>query len=151
MTTGQEILEQLESQQGHYQALKVAVERQTGHIEDGDIGGLTAGTSEVRGLMRQIRNGEARLRPLKQSWANLGLDRPAAEKRKIGSMIASIRDSITEIQEIKDQNKERLEDGMARVKKEITELKIQSKAVRAYHGQSHKQSGHPARFIDKSN
>ena len=66
-------------------------------------------------------------------------------------MIASIRDSITEIQEIKDQNKERLEDGMARVKKEITELKIQSKAVRAYHGQSHKQSGHPARFIDKSN
>ena len=85
------------------------------------------------------------------SWANLGLDRPAAEKRKIGSMIASIRDSITEIQEIKDQNKERLEDGMARVKKEITELKIQSKAVRAYHGQSHKQLGHPARFIDKSN
>jgi hypothetical protein len=151
MTTGQEILKQLRSQQGHYLALKAAIVKQTGHIEEGDIDGLTAGTSEVRGLMRQIRDGESRLRPLKQSWANLDLDKPVLEKREISSMIASIRDSITEIQEIKDQNKERLEAGMVRVKKEMTERKTQSKAVRAYRSQGHKQLDQPARFIDKSN
>ena len=66
-------------------------------------------------------------------------------------MIDSIRNSITEIQEIKDQNKERLEEGMERVKKELTELKTQKKAVRAYHGQSNTALRQPARFIDKSN
>ena len=58
VAVGQEIIELLRLQQGHYNALKQAVEKQTAHIEATDIGRLTSGTFEVRGLMRKIRDVE---------------------------------------------------------------------------------------------
>ena len=147
MDTGREILKLLKAQQEHYLALKQAVQKQTTHIEAVDIGGLTAGTSEVRGLMRKIRDTEVALRPLRQSWSTLGIDRSPSERREIHTIIASIRAHILEIQEVKDRNTSLLSRSMDKIRKQMAGLNSQSKAARAYY----RRPTQAARFIDKSN
>ena len=147
MDTGREILKLLKAQQDHYLALKQAVQKQTTHIEAVDIGRLTAGTSEARGLMRKIRDLEAALRPLRQSWSTLSVDGPPSERREIHTIIASIRGHILEIQEVKDRNTSLLSRSMEAVRKQMAGLNSQSKAARAYY----RRPTQPARFIDKSN
>ena len=147
IAVGREILELLRLQQGHYGALKQAVEKQTAHIEATDIGRLTSGTSEVRGLMRKIRDAEADLRPLRQSWSSLGHDRPPAEQREIDALVASIRELIVEIQETKNRNADLLKGAMDRVRKQMAGLNSQAKAAQAYRP----RPARAARFVDKAN
>ena len=147
MKIGREILKILKAQLGHYRSMGQAVSKQTAYIEAMDVGGLTTGTSEVRGLMRKIRDLEATLRPLRQGWTALGLDRPVAEKREIETVVASIRGLIAEVQEVKDRNAGLLKRSMGGVRKQMTGLNVQSKATRAYY----RQPPQAARFIDKSN
>ena len=145
---GQKIMLLLESQVAHYQSMKQAIEKQSAYIEVMDIGGLTAGTAETRALMRKIRDLEAELRPLRQSWKNLGLDRPVNEKRKIDLQVAQIRALIEAIQEKKDENKAHLEQSMEALRSQMTGLNTSTQAAQAYHRRS--PSSAPARFIDKS-
>lgn len=145
---GQKIKAMLEAQVAHYRAMKQAVEKQTAYIEAMDIGGLTAGTSETRSLMRKIRDIEAELRPLRQSWNNLGLDRPVIEKRQIDSLIGDIRGLIGSIQETKDHNQSLLERSMRDVQQEMAGVKKRKKISNAYYQRPRVTT--PARFIDKS-
>lgn len=149
METGREIVEYLKVQQGHYAAMKEAVAQQAAFIEQRNIGALAAGAAEVRGLMRKIRDVEARLRPLRQSWASQGLDRPVALKREVDALIAGLRGQITEIQEIKDRNQALLKGSMEQVRKEMAGLKSQSRVARAYYQRA--PVAQQARFIDRSN
>lgn len=144
---GQDIVTLLNLQQGHYVALKQAVQRQTAYIETLDTGRLTTGTSEVRGLMRKIRDVEARLRPLRQSWGILGIDRPVPERREIDALSASMRTLITEIQEAKEHNADLLETGMRQVRKQMAGLNSHSRAAQAYFP----RPTQAARFVDKAN
>jgi len=144
---GQDILRLLNLQQGYYVALKQAIQRQTVYIEAMDTGRLTAGTSEVRGVMRKIRDVEARLRPLRQSWGTLGIDRPAPERREIDALSASMRALITEIQDTKEHNENLLEAGMRQVRKQMAGLNSHSKAAQAYF----RRPAQAARFVDKAN
>ena len=147
METGREIAKLLKVQVGHYRSMKQAVEKQTAYIDAMDVGGLTAGACEVRGLMRKIRDLDAGLRPLRQSWSTLGIDRPAPERREIEALIASIRMLITEIQEVKNQNTSLLTRSMERFRKQMAGLNTQSRAARAYH----RRPAQAARFVDRSN
>ena len=146
---GQKIAALLETQQGHYLSMKQAVEKQRAYIEAMDIGGLTVGTAETRSLMRKIRDLEAELRPLRQSWQNLGLDRPVTEKRAIDGLVQEIRGLIESIQEAKDENQTLLERSMEEVRAQMTGLKTRTRASQAYH----QRPGAPttARFVDRSN
>ena len=146
--TGQEIVARLKTQLGHYLAMKQAVERQTGFIQAQDVGGLTSGTSEVRALMRKIRDLEASLRPFKQSWNSRAVDHAADEKLQIDDLVSSIRENIEAIQGIRDRNETLLKEAMGQTRSEINGLKSQSKAARAYRGRSENRQ---ARFVDKSN
>jgi len=146
---GQKIKTLLDSQLGYYRAMKLAVEKQTAYIEAMDIGGLTAGTSETRSLMRKIRDIEATLRPLRQSWNNLGIDRPVVEKRLIDDVIVDIRALIESIQSVKDHNQTLLERSMEEVRQQMTGLKKRQQMSKAY--QPKPQVAASARFIDQSN
>ena len=73
--------------------------------------------------MRKIRDLEAELRPLRQSWNNLGLDRPVMEKRQIDGVIDEIREMIASIQTVKNHNQALLERSMDGVRQEMTGLK----------------------------
>ncbi|MDA0746910.1 MAG: hypothetical protein O2954_10350 [bacterium] len=148
MNTGQEILKQLKAQHNFYLAMKRAVEKQQTHIETRNIGGLTAGTAEVRGLIHKIKDIDVGLRPLRQSWNMLGLDRVPAVKREIDALIDAIRNHISDIQGIKEENTLLLKEQMGGLRKEMTGLNARSQAARAYQGQPGRR---PARFIDKSN
>ncbi|MCZ6632059.1 MAG: flagellar export chaperone FlgN [bacterium] len=147
MDTGYQINMFLEEQLDHYQSMKQVVEKQTRFIEVMDIGGLTVGTSEMRGLMRKSRDIEAALRPFRQSWNNLGLDQPVKEKRRMEGLVYAIREQIEQIQEIKDRNKLLLEKSMEGVRKQMTGLETGAQATRAYV----KRAAPAARFIDRSN
>ena len=144
---GQKIKALLDAQFGHYFVMKKVVEKQTAYIEAMDIGGLTAGASETRSLMRKIRDLEAELRPLRQSWNNLGLDRPVMEKRQIDGVIDEIRDIIASIQAVKDHNQTLLERSMGGVRQEMTGLKKRKQISKAYHPRPKVAA---ARFIDQS-
>lgn len=148
MKTGKEIVERLKTQLGHYADMEAAVERQTGFIQARDIAGLAAGASEVRGLMRKIRDLDASLRPLKQSWNSRAVDRGAEERQEIDGLITSIRQRIEAIQALKDRNETLLKEAMGKVRSEMTGLRSQSRAARAYQGRGGRR---PARFVDKSN
>lgn len=145
---GQKIKTLLETQCEYYRSMKQAVEKQTAYIEAMDIGGLTAGTSETRSLMRKIRDLEAELRPLRQSWNNLGLDRPVMEKRQIDVLIGEMRALIEAIQTTKDHNQVLLERSMDGVRQQMTGLKKRKKMSKAY--QPKPQGTRVARFIDRS-
>ena len=145
---GKKIMLLLESQAVHYQSMKQAVEKQATYIEALDVGGLTGGASETRALMRKIRDLEAELRPLRQSWTNFGLDRPVHEKRKIDGLVDQIRSTIESIQITKNENKVHLEQSMDQLRSQMTGLKASTQAARAYHRRP--QRVPVARFIDKS-
>ena len=149
MNTGNQINTFLETQLEHYESMKHVVEKQTQFIEVMDIGGLTVGTSEVRGLMRKIRDIEAALRPHRQGWRNLGLDQPVKEKRRMDELAYAIRAQIEQIQEIKDHNELLLEKSMEGVRKQMTGLKTGAQATRAYVKRT--PIAPAARFIDRSN
>ena len=148
MKTGQEIVAKLKAQLGHYLAMKQAVERQTAFIQARDIGGLTSGTTEVRGLMRKIRDLEASLRPFKQSWNSRAVDQAPGEKLQIETLVSSIREHIEAIQELRDTNQALLKEAMGKAKDEMSGLRSQSSAARAYQGRPVERQ---ARFVDKSN
>ena len=148
MKTGKEIASRLKDQLGHYVAMRLAVERQTGFIRAKDVGGLVSGATEVRGLMRKIRDLEASLRPLRQTWMSRAVDRPVNEQQEIEDLISSIRENIEAIQGLKDENESLLKEAMAETKKEMAGLRSQSQAARAYQG---RQPDRHARFVDKSN
>jgi len=145
MQTGQEILKLLTAQRGHYLALRQAVDKQTGHIEAMDVGQLAAGTAEVRSRMRKIRDVEARLRPLRQSWSSRGVSRPPGESEPMEGLVSDIRSLIGEVQKIKDQNAAKLKSAMLGLRKQITGLKTQSRAAAAYRP----RRSQPARFVDR--
>ncbi len=147
MSIGQDILNLLKSQLGNYKSMKLAVDKQTGFITESDVGGLLTGTSEVRSLMRKIRDKEAALRPLRQSWTSLGIDRPVVEKREIDTLVAAIRGIIGTIKVTRDQNAELLETSLDSVKKQMAGLKSQAKVTKAYYPKPKAD----ARFIDQSN
>ena len=147
MDVGKAIIEHLRAQEAHYLSIKLAVEKQTGFITAMDVGRLTSGTSEVRGLMHKVKDLETALRPLRQSWSNLGIDRPSADQREIESQIASIRGLIGDIQVAKDRNTSLLGQSMEKVREQMVGLNSRSSAARAYHVEKPR----PARFIDQSN
>ena len=97
--------------------------------------------------MRKIRDAEADLRPLRQSWSSLGHDRPPAEQREIDALVASIRELIVEIQETKNRNADLLKGAMDRVRKQMAGLNSQAKAAQAYRP----RPARAARFVDKAN
>ena len=143
-----EIIQHLKSQQIHYEAMRAAVEMQTGFIQSRDVGGLIAGTAEVRGIMRKIRDLEAKLRPLRQTWSTLGHERRLGSKTEIQDLVEILRAKILQIQEIKGKNQELLEGSMASLQKDLGQMKSKSKAAIAYH---HRPKEDQARFIDRSN
>ena len=147
MEVGKAIIKHLRAQEDHYLSIKQAVEKQTGFITAMDIGRLTSGTTEVRGLMHKIKDLETSVRPLRQVWANLGIDRPVSDQREIESQIVSIRALIDSIQEVKERNTSLLVKSMDEVRGQLVGLNSRSTAARAYHVGKPKT----ARFIDKSN
>jgi len=150
METGQEILKVLKKQRGHYVAMGEAVDKQTAQIEAMDIGGLAAGASEVRGLMRKIRDIEAGFRPLRQSWGARTVSRPSSEQDAIETIVEEIKDLISDIQKTKDRNSTLLKKRMSSLKAQMTGLQTQAKAARAY-GAPLAPKETAARFIDKLN
>ena len=64
METGQELITRLVCQRSQYDALKEAVMRQTAHIQVLNVEGLTTDLTEIRSLMRKVRDLEADLRQL---------------------------------------------------------------------------------------
>lgn len=128
--------------------MKQTVEKQAVCIRGKDIGGLTAGATETRALMCKIRDIEADLRPFRQSWYTLGLDRPVVEKKQIDALIDDIRLLIETIQEIKNENVALLERSMGDVRQEMTGMKARTHARRAYQQRPAPMSD--ARFIDRS-
>lgn len=150
METGQEILKVLSRQRGHYVAMRDVVEKQTVHIRGFDIGGLTAGASEARGLMRKIRDLEAKFRPLRQSWGARTVDRPASQQDAIELAVTEIKDLIGDIQKTREQNTRMLKKNMAGLKAQMTGLESQTKAAKAY-GTKPATKAPAARFIDTSN
>ena len=148
MKTGKEIVEKMRAQLGHYAAMKLAVDNQTAFIQAKDIDGLASGASEVRGLMRKIRDLEASLRPLRQSWNSRAVDRGSGERQEVESLIASIRESIVGIQEVRGRNETMLKAALGDVRAEMNGLKSRSHAARAYQSPARRSQ---ARFVDKSN
>lgn len=149
METGKELAKALEVQKVQYGALRQAMERQTTHIEALDVAGLTTDTAEIRGLMRKVRDVEASLRPLRQSWSTMGLDRDPEEKREVDAMIESVRGTIGDIQGIKDQNAKMLQERMSDIRAQMAELQTQGKAAQAYYGPNEGARA-SARFIDQA-
>jgi len=147
MELGSKILKLLHEQVSHYVNMKDAVQKQTAYIEAMDVARLTSGSSEVRGLMRKIRDLEVSLTPLRHSWGSLGSDRPVVEKRAMDEVVDKIRELIGEIQEVKDRNASMIKQSMVDVRKQLTDLNSQSKAVRAYF---QRRPGQAARFVDKA-
>jgi hypothetical protein len=145
---GQKIRILLDKQLGHYNAMNQAVEKQTAYIEAMDVGGLTAGASETRSLMRKINDLEAELRPLRQSWNNLGMNRPVLEKRLIDRVIESMRVEIESIQAVKNRNQAMLEKSMGSVRQQLTGLKKRKQVSNAY--KPREKSMASARFVDRS-
>jgi ABC-type phosphate transport system auxiliary subunit len=147
MHTGQEIIDRLRTQLGHYRAMKLAVDRQTSFIQVRDVGGLTAGASEVRGLMRKIRDLDVSLRPLRQSWRSKAVDRASSEQQEIETLISTIRERIEAIQAVRDRNEALLKDALGKAQTEMNGLRSQSRAARASQNRTARR---PARFLDKS-
>ena len=150
METGKEIISRLEDQQDHYLSLREAMRRQTRHIQAKDVVGLTTDTVEVRELMMKVRDIEVSLRPLRQSWNNLGLDRVPGERRKIDALVVSIRELLEEIQADKDENSRLLKDGMKDLRSQLTGLEKQSNAAKAYYGRPGARASGVSKFIDKA-
>ena len=150
METGQELIRRLTIQQGQYQALKEAVARQATHIGAMDVAGLTTDVAEIRSLMRKVRDLEADLRPLRQSWHSLGLDRSPAERREADELVDGIRETVEEIQTTKAENETLLKARMGELRKEMSGLQTQGKAALAYQGPRPAQNAKTApKFIDK--
>lgn len=149
MDGGRKIKALLESQRDCYRAMKQTVEKQAIYIQAMDIGGLTAGAAETRAMMCKIRDIEAELRPFRQIWHKLGLDRPFAEKRQVDALVEDIRALIASIQEIKDRNVAMLERSMGEMRQEMAGMKARTRASRAY--QQRPVPASDARFIDRSN
>ena len=150
METGQELIKRLKVQQDHYGALRDVVTRQTTHIKDSDVAGLTTDMAEIRALMRKVRDMEAGLRPLRQSWHSLGLDRGHSERQEVDDLVSAIRETVDEIQSLKGENETLLKSRMGDIKKEMAEVRTQGKAAIAYQGpRSAERSAPPARFIDR--
>ena len=150
METGQELIERLTCQEGQYASLKEALVRQTTHIRAMDIGGLTTDMTEIRSLMRKVKNLEADLRPLRQSWHSLGLDRLPVERREVDDLVGNIREFVEEIQTIKGENETLLTSHMAGIRKEMSGVQTQGKAALAYQGpRSAELAKSGAKFIDR--
>ncbi len=134
METGQELIRRLTRQQDQYLALKDAVTRQAGNIRVMDVGGLTTDMTEIRSLMRKVRDLEADLRPLRQSWHSLGLDRDPSERRAVDTLVDSIRNAVEEIQTAKGENETLLKTRMGDLRKEMSGVQTQGRAALAYQG-----------------
>ncbi|HAA75291.1 TPA: hypothetical protein DCE37_09245 [Candidatus Latescibacteria bacterium] len=150
MDTGQNLIARLNIQQDQYLALKDAVTRQATHIRAMDVAGLTTDMAETRSLMRKVRDLEADLRPLRQSWHSLGLDREPSERRVVDELVDNIRETVEEIQAIKAENETLLKSRMGDLRKEMSGLQTQGKAALAYQGpKSTERAAPPAKFIDR--
>jgi len=150
METGQELIKRLTVQQGQYQALKDAVMRQATHIHAMDVAGLTTDMTEIRSLMRKVRDLEAGLRPMRQSWHSLGLDRMPSERREVDDLVDGIRETVEEIQTIKGENEVLLKSRMGDLRKEMSGLQTQGKAALAYQGPKPVAQQTPVpKFIDR--
>ena len=150
METGQELIKRLTVQHNHYGALKDAVTRQSAHIRAMDVVGLTTDMTEIRSLMKKVRDLEAGLRPLRQSWYSLGLDRSPAERRSVDELAERIRDKVEEIQSLKGENETLLKARMGDLRKEMSGVQTQGKAALAYQGSKPAERGaNPSRFIDR--
>ena len=150
METGQELIKRLTRQESQYQTLNNAVRRQATHIRAMDIGGLTTDMAEIRSMMRKVKDLEVDLRPLRQSWHSLGLDRAPAERREVDTLVDSIRSIVDEIQTSKDENATLLKARMGDLRKDMAGLQTQGKAALAYQGP--KPTGratNAAKFIDR--
>lgn len=134
-------------QQVHFLLMLQAVKKQTSNIEEMEIGGIVTMTSELRSLMKKIRDIEAKLRPLQQKWLKLDENCWATENQKIDKTVSTIRDLISQVQVVKDKNKNLLKQSIDGVRKQLTGLNAHSKVTRAYY----RQLPQNARFIDKSN
>jgi chromosome segregation ATPase len=147
MEIGKELIERLTRQEGQYTGLKQAVMRQAIHIQVMDIGGLT---TDIRSLMRKVKNLETDLRPLRQSWHSLGLDRLPAERREVDDLVEAIRNLVEEIQTVKGENETLLTSHMAGIRKEMSGLQTQGKAAMAYQNpRPTKLAKSGAKFIDR--
>lgn len=150
MEIGQELIERLTCQEGQYASLKEALMRQATHIRAMDIGGLTTDMTEIRSLMRKVKNLEADLRPLRQSWHSLSLDRLPVERRQVDDLVGKIREFVGEIQTIKGENETLLTSHMAAIRKEMTGVQTQGKAALAYQGPRPTELAKSApKFIDR--
>ena len=98
--------------------------------------------------MRKIRDLEASLRPLRQSWNSRAVDRGSGEQQEVESLIASIRESIVGIQEVRGRNETMLKTALGDVRAEMNGLKSRSRAAKAYQSPARRPQ---ARFVDKSN
>tara|TARA_Y100000588_G_scaffold350741_1_gene402071 strand:+ start:87 stop:542 length:456 start_codon:yes stop_codon:yes gene_type:complete len=150
MDTGKELIRMLAEQKDHYDALKHVVVRQATHIETMDVGKLASDTAEVRGLMRKVRDLDASIRPLRQSWGNMGLDRDPADRRDVESVVGEVRGVVEEIQEIKDRNATMLQERMGDLRKQMAGLQTQGKAAHAYYGPRKSGGIPPSKFIDQA-
>lgn len=150
MDTGQELIGRLQRQKEQYLGLKEAVTRQAVHIKAVDVAGMATDMTEIRSLMRKIRDMEADLRPLRQSWHSLGLDRDPAERRRVDDLVDEIRQIVEAIQAVKAENETLLKARMGGLRKEMTGLNTQGKAALAYQapGAPDRRSAKP-KFIDK--
>ena len=115
-----------------------------------DIGGLTTDMAEIRSMMRKVKDLEVDLRPLRQSWHSLGLDRAPAERRGVDTLVDSIRSIVDEIQTSKDETATLLKARMGDLRKEMAGLQTKSKAALAYQGpKSTGRATNAAKFIDR--
>ena len=151
--TGKEIVKVLDRQRLHYVAMRDVVDRQTAHIRAMDIGRLAAGASEVRGLMRKIRDLETEFRPLRQTWGAKAVSRPASEQEAIEALVGEIKGLIGDIQVSRDGNAALLNEKMTGLKAQMAGLQTQSSVARAYGDGGRRAASRvpPARFIDRSN
>ncbi len=150
METGQELIKRLTIQESQYRALKDAVTRQATHIRAMDIGGLTTDMAEIRSLMRKVKDLEVDLRPLRQSWHSLGLDRLPIERRGVEALVDGIREIVDEIQAAKGKNETLLKARMGDLRKEMSGLQTQGNAALAYQGRKPAERAAPKpKFIDR--
>jgi hypothetical protein len=150
MDTGKELIERLKRQESQYISLREAVTRQSTHIKAMNITGLTTDITEIRSLMRKVRDLEAGLRPLRQSWHSLGLDRQPLVRREVDEIVDNIRTLVEEIQTAKEENEVLLTSRMGDIRKEMSGLKTKGNAALAYQVTPTVDRPAPkAKFIDR--
>jgi len=131
----------LDEQKARYETLKRTLRRQAACLRQDDVLGVGAASVEIREVMDQVSALEARLTPLAEQWRKVS----AGEGNSVSKRVESIRELLTELQDMKAQNERLARAAMDRRRQEMTALSAGANAARGYSP----RPSNEARFVDR--